>query len=197
MFDFVYACTFSLKPSSFIPWAVHDQRLAITSASLLRLCTIMSVPVLFVEGLLEYNYWVRPGNGLFFSRDENGNYVKLGLQFPSLVRRPQILMWIVYPDLFYRCPSAGGRAFILTTYDFTKKLTTNLCFNIQPDQALLGAKVGERLTRSSFEDPLAIHILLASQISQSFTREASTLRVHLLQEVCRRGLPNLSRIYIF
>lgn len=151
----------------FIPWAVHDKQLAITSASLLQICTIIRVPVLFIEGLLQYDYWVRPGNGLFFPRDENGGYLKL--------------------DLFYRCPSSGGgRAYIFTTYDFAKKLTTNLCFNVQPNQMLLVEKPGIRLVRSSSEELLTIHIRLASQILQSLNKEASNFRVLLLQDENRQ-----------
>ncbi|PMD47753.1 hypothetical protein L207DRAFT_523115 [Hyaloscypha variabilis F] len=61
----------------FIPWAVCDKQLAITSASLLIICTTIGVPVLFIEGLLQHDPFFRPGNGLFFSRDENRGYIRL------------------------------------------------------------------------------------------------------------------------
>jgi hypothetical protein len=72
---------------SFIPWAVeHDKQLAITPSSLFRMCSVLDIPVLFIEGVLEVQYWLKPGNGLFLHQTDDGKPSMLGLSSFSRAR---------------------------------------------------------------------------------------------------------------
>jgi hypothetical protein len=71
---------------SFIPWAVHDEQLAITPVMLSRMCSMLGIPVLFIDGVLEVEYWVKPGNGLFLHHTTDGKPSLLGLSGFSSVR---------------------------------------------------------------------------------------------------------------
>jgi hypothetical protein len=46
--------------------------------ALVKVCMALGVPSLFIEGVLEPMYWVRPGNGLFLYQDDYGGYSKFG-----------------------------------------------------------------------------------------------------------------------
>jgi hypothetical protein len=88
-------------------------------------------------------------------------------------------------DVFYRYSfgMSSGRAFIFTTYDFKTKVTTNICLNFIPKALPLIGKHSVRVAQSYYEQPLALHIFLATHVADCWDVEGSNQRTVLLRDV--------------
>lgn len=90
-----------------------------------------------------------------------------------------------FSDIFYRYNYGlqSGRSYIFTTYDFEKKLTTNVCVQFIPKAAPFIGDLGVKIARSNIEQPLALHILIASHTLDYWTASGSSARITLLDDV--------------
>jgi hypothetical protein len=166
---------------SVIPWsspivAKHDKVFAITSTALFKLCNTIGVSPLFLEQILEDIFWAKHGTGLFLIQDDQGQALKLGKILQS-----SEWAWLTSQEIFYRYSFglATGRSFIYTMHDLTKQVTTNLCVNLSPKTMPLL----EKLTKSSFDDPFALHTLILSESLDAWIFEGTKFRGTLIKDV--------------
>ncbi len=83
----------------------------------------------------------------------------------------------------YRVPQTDTRAYIFTTYEIQRKVTTNICINISPDALAQLEKLGHAIAKSALEKPLALHTLLASYSLDGLNFKGTDLREELLHDV--------------
>ena len=84
----------------------------------------------------------------------------------------------------------SGRAYIFTTYDFKKKITTNICVSFIPSAMPFIEKHGRDVAQSRVEQPLALHLLIATHAQRCWEAQGSNQLVELLMDVSTRQLAN-------
>ncbi|KUJ06555.1 uncharacterized protein LY89DRAFT_632689 [Mollisia scopiformis] len=150
-----------------IPWSVpngHETSIGITATDMELLCNTMKIRPVFVRGLVETQHWIRLGNGLFVTKDENGKCLSI--------------------DIFYRYFNGRwlGRSFLYSKYEIQRNTITNIWVNAKPRATHILNPLIQNLGLPAACRYFRIHELVLPHCLEGLSSEGGHLRNGVLQE---------------